>query len=403
MPVVSLIADGVVSISKFVATFSPILKPLAIAYGIFKGIQLTTIGIGNMMERITKFSKLTRTLKMQELKASFGIDKITKSIAIMRQRGFVKAKAAYLLQRLGLLTDKQAVFFKNRIAYFKNREAGLSKVALNYEKGSLLTSIKITAQKRLQALFGKDSYFQQIKQNVAEKAGNALKFIGLQFTKQGYIYRGLSFLREQAINGLRAVGNALGLTSLSTTVAQGAAETVITANKQTQTRLMPGIIAKGLTYLGTLVAQAAAAIASASALTLGIGTVAILAAIAAGVAYLYSISKPKKAGDMIMADGKTQVSPAEGGLFELSSNDQFVAAPGIADAVTGRNRSQRREERQQRREQRREERQNDNAKLEQSMNRTNQILAVVANNLKPKPLLGSESGQAINNGSYALN
>ena len=112
----------------------------------------------------------------------------------------------------------------------------------------------------------------------------------------------------------------------------------------------------------------------------------------------------KPAGDMIGdADGKTQVSPAEGGLFELSSNDQFVAAPGIADAVTGRNRSQRREERQQRREQRREERQNDNAKLEQSMNRTNQILAVVANNLKPKPLLGSESGQAINNGSYALN
>ena len=132
MPVASSIADMVVSVSKIVAKFSPILKPLAIAYGIFKGIQLTTIGIGNMMERITKFSRLTRTLKMQELKTSFGIDKITKSIAFMRQKGFVKAKAAYLLQRLGLLTDKQAVFFRNRIAYFKNRELGLSKVALNY-------------------------------------------------------------------------------------------------------------------------------------------------------------------------------------------------------------------------------------------------------------------------------
>ena len=105
---------------------------------------------------------------------------------------------------------------------------------------------------------------------------------------------------------------------------------------------------------------------------------------------------------MMMADGKTQVSTKEGGLFELSGNDQFVAAPGIADAVTGRNRSQRRENRQQRREERRENRVNDNSRLEESMNKTNKILEIVASNLKPKPLLGSESGQAIHNGTYNL-
>ena len=97
---------------------------------------------------------------------------------------------------------------------------------------------------------------------------------------------------------------------------------------------MGGLIVQGVTYLGTLVAQAAAALMTASALTLGIGTIAILAAVAAGVAYLYSISKPKKAGDMMgRADGKTQVSPKEGGLFELSKNDDFVAAPGAVDKM----------------------------------------------------------------------
>lgn len=44
---------------------------------------------------------------------------------------------------------------------------------------------------------------------------------------------------------------------------------------------------------------------------------------------------PKKAGDMFSpADGKTQVSTKEGGLFELSPNDDLVAAPGAGDAVS---------------------------------------------------------------------
>jgi hypothetical protein len=51
-----------------------------------------------------------------------------------------------------------------------------------------------------------------------------------------------------------------------------------------------------------------------------------LAAAAAGAAYIYS--QPKPAGDMYSpADGKTQVSTKEGGLFELSKNDSLMAFP----------------------------------------------------------------------------
>ena len=57
-----------------------------------------------------------------------------------------------------------------------------------------------------------------------------------------------------------------------------------------------------------------------------VGPVLALAAIAGGVGYIQS----QKAGDMFSpADGKTQVSTKEGGLYELSPNDDVMAAPGI--------------------------------------------------------------------------
>ena len=44
-----------------------------------------------------------------------------------------------------------------------------------------------------------------------------------------------------------------------------------------------------------------------------------------------AITKFGTAGDVFSpADGKTQVSTKEGGLYELSKNDDFMAGPGIA-------------------------------------------------------------------------
>jgi len=169
---------------------------------------------------------------------------------------------------------------------------------------------------------------------ITEKAINVAKFIGNQFTKEGLVYQGAMYVKQLAINALEGIRNGLKSIALGISISQGAAEATIAASKTAQNASMGGLIAKGLIYLGTLVAQAAAAIATASALTLGIGTLVILAATAAAVAYLYSITKPKKAGDISSAaDGKTQVSTKEGGLFELSSNDDLVAAPGAVDKM----------------------------------------------------------------------
>jgi hypothetical protein len=86
----------------------------------------------------------------------------------------------------------------------------------------------------------------------------------------------------------------------------------------------------GKTKLMQLIAQAALwALANPIAALAGLAV--------AGVVTAAAVSYFSKAGDMYSpADGKTRVSTKEGGLFELSSNDDLVAAPGAADALDGR-------------------------------------------------------------------
>jgi hypothetical protein len=62
----------------------------------------------------------------------------------------------------------------------------------------------------------------------------------------------------------------------------------------------------------------------------------VLGAVAAAGALAYGYSLFGKAGDVMSpADGKTRISTKEGGLFELSKNDDLMAGPGLAGAVGG--------------------------------------------------------------------
>ena len=68
----------------------------------------------------------------------------------------------------------------------------------------------------------------------------------------------------------------------------------------------------------------------------GIPFVGPVLATAASLAAIGAISKYSQAGDMDSpADGKTQVSTKEGGLFELGQNDDFVAFPGASKMAKG--------------------------------------------------------------------
>jgi hypothetical protein len=67
-----------------------------------------------------------------------------------------------------------------------------------------------------------------------------------------------------------------------------------------------------------------------------LGIAAGLAIIGAYAKAVTSTESAQPAGDMFSAaKGKTMVSPAEGGLFELSDNDEFAAAPGLGQMLGG--------------------------------------------------------------------
>jgi len=102
--------------------------------------------------------------------------------------------------------------------------------------------------------------------------------------------------------------------------------------------MVPGLIAAASAMwamLPGLIASAIAAVTSASALTLGIGAIAIIGGITAVV---MAMKAAQPAGDMFSpAKGKTMVSTKEGGLYSLSQNDDLVAAPGAASALSSNN------------------------------------------------------------------
>ena len=101
--------------------------------------------------------------------------------------------------------------------------------------------------------------------------------------------------------------------------------------------------AGGVILGGILAALAAAAAFAALSFIPVVGpALGIAAGLAIVGAYAKAVTdtKAKKAGDMFSAaKGKTMVSPAEGGLFELSDNDDFAAAPGLGQMLAGGNTS----------------------------------------------------------------
>ena len=95
------------------------------------------------------------------------------------------------------------------------------------------------------------------------------------------------------------------------------------------------------TIVGGIFAVLAAALAyGALAWIPVVGPVLGLAAGAAIMSAFYNASsEAESVGDMFSSSGRTMVSPAEGGLFELSKNDEFAAAPGLGQMLAGGNTS----------------------------------------------------------------
>jgi hypothetical protein len=87
--------------------------------------------------------------------------------------------------------------------------------------------------------------------------------------------------------------------------------------------------------VGLLTAAGIAALVMNASLTFGVGAAIALASIGGGMALLEKNKNTSQSiGDLNSpAKGKTMVSTKEGGLFELSKNDDLIAAPGLSERL----------------------------------------------------------------------
>jgi hypothetical protein len=139
---------------------------------------------------------------------------------------------------------------------------------------------------------------------VQEGALNAVRFIGTQFTKEGYLYKmyeaaqtKIAAAQQIILNGYQLVANSIKKKGLLSAVAEMAMRAFSSLS--------------AIPFIGPVLGAAAA-----------------IGAFALGKKYM------SEAGDMSSpADGRTQISTKEGGLFQLSPNDDFAAAPDLLSNI----------------------------------------------------------------------
>ena len=200
---------------------------------------------------------------------------------------------------------------------------GLAKIQEALDQGKIKSASEYLAMLGLENIQRDYALARQQGMNVLEASADALKKSQLATT----ILTGYELLKQSA---LKVKDFIMDKASLALQLAMNAASLVYNGILAVANALKLG----GL--LPLIASMAMTAFASLSAIPF-IGPILGIAGAAAALALGYKYySKAQSAGDMYSpADGKTQISTKEGGLFELSKNDDLIAAPGAADSLMG--------------------------------------------------------------------
>ena len=238
---------------------------------------------------------------------------------------------------------------------------GLKAVMEAQEAGTLQTLFDQSTEQEKQALAA-----QQMNEAFMEM-GKALMPVLQTVTK----------IAEFAAQNLKLIGATIGLYGVINTLLLAQKIQKAAGNKEDIKSLL-----LGKSKLAQLAAQAVAfALSNPLPALIGLGVAATVGAIA--------YNAISKAGDINSpADGKTQISTKEGGLFELSPNDDIVAAPGASAALAGRNGGGM-----------------NSAKLEELQAQTNRLLKQVLNRPSPTPVIemnDQQLGTAVNVGAFSV-
>jgi len=224
---------------------------------------------------------------------------LAKSVGMNRED---LAQTLFIQEQLAGATGEQA---KKREAVLNARikEVGLEKAQKELAEGGLDTLA--SQQSQAERLANTIDQLKEVFVSIAEP----ILAIGLALTP---VIEGVGFL----VKGIMAISTAIG-------GALGSINELGIAGK-----ILGGILA---------VVAAAGAFSALSYIPVVGPALGLAAGAAIMGAYFSAVTDSEKVGDMFSANGRTMVSPAEGGLFELSANDDFAAAPGLGQMLGGGN------------------------------------------------------------------
>jgi hypothetical protein len=316
----------------------------------------TTLSLGKQPQALSKAVATAKALGMEMAKIENTVDSLLNfedSISAEMEAELITGKQINLERaRLAAINNDVATVAEEiagqigSAADFSNmnriqQESIAKAVGMNREE--LAKTLFI--QEQLRGATGEEAKLRENKINKLIKDGMSVEEASLAVGKEK-----LEDLKNQA--GMQDRFNAsveklkevfVNIVEITMPFFNGLAKMVgwLTGSKETLA-IMSGILAGMAISMTILAVKAAAAAISAlamsSAATLGLGIASVIGGmIAAGAVYHNALKQAEatQMGDINSpAKGKTVVSTKEGGLFELSKNDDLVAAPGLSKTLS---------------------------------------------------------------------
>ena len=266
-----------------------------------------TKSILEQMGGIDEFNQLDVLQKEAAAKAAgMSVEELSKSLAIQDALGNATEEQLAAAQGLGLsAAEMQSMSAEDLEARLEQEQAAKRMSADMADFGNELKTTLLPAGKALLGVF----------------------------TGIMPILKGISLLVQAIVIPFELIASLAGFIGDAITSLTGKIEDMSTGLRVTM-EILKGLAGLAIVYAAY---KTFGAVAGALAAT-GIGGIVapIVGAAAAAGVLAAGFGAISKVGDMNSpANGRTQISTKEGGLFELSKNDDVLAAPGLSSAMAG--------------------------------------------------------------------
>ena len=157
-----------VTIEKLREIFVSLAEPLMPVLDTFAGILKIVGPIAGFTGQIVKYT-------VELSKVLLPIYALYKGIMFFKQKGATQAALANVLNKAGLITDKQKLFYESRMTYFANQKLGLNNKNLILEKSSVLNSLKKSVLEKANLAIEKLGLSNLVKKVAMSKTIEAIK------------------------------------------------------------------------------------------------------------------------------------------------------------------------------------------------------------------------------------